>query len=216
MPLDEALHLGVIGQGPDAAGADRQAGRLQHVIYLGDGVLHGTVVDYPNLLFLLLSDDRCREEVARAVDFPAQAGDGGVVDIGVFRIHPILVMPGAPVEDGIEPAAGKGPVWNAVPVDVPVAAVVGHRIQFVLRAEYLAPVHRGVRVLESCRRPVVHAKIEVAEPEHEGLEPLSVVEDSPAVLEALVNGPGDYDNVLGVAVAGLIQHRQVALLGAGW
>ena len=79
--------------------------------------------------------------------------------------------------------------------------------------QHLAAVHL-LWVVEAVADPEVHAKVEVAEPEHHGLVALGVVEGPPAELKALLDGSREQHDVLRVAMSSFVEQVDIALLGA--
>ena len=107
-------------------------------------------------------------------------------------------------------------VDGAVAVNVEIATEIFERIEHVLFTNDLSSIHGLVGVGEPAASPAVHAQIQVAHAEDGCLETFSVVKGSPAVLEAFLNGTGDENDVLRVAVASLVEHGDVGLLRSRW
>ena len=106
---------------------------------------------------------------------------------------------------------GQRAVGDAVLVDVAVAGpLAGHLLEIVLR-QHLSAVERFLRVLELRRHPQVHAEVEVGEHKDRRLESVRVVECVARELVALLDRPGQQDDVLRVAMRQRVDEPDVGL-----
>jgi len=85
----------------------------------------------------------------------------------------------------------------------------------LFQGEHLAPVQRRFRILVLRADPYVHAQVQVAQHQHQRLQPLGQVERNDAELERLGRVCREEQRVTRVAVAHEVGVRNVALARAG-
>ena len=220
MPGQEIAHLVVERQCPHPHVIRGDAFPFQEETGFGHGLVRGAVSDDTHLRAGRVHHG-ARQVLPAQTILLLDAVHHAVPHFRVFRITGIRIMARAPGEVS---RAGTSishhrTVGDAVPIHVQVAAPRHPLLLFpplqVFLPEDFAPVHRLLGIAKGPAHPVVHAQVQVAHHEHHGLETLCDVESPPAKLEGFVDVGGEEQDVFGIAVAGKVGQKNVALLRSG-
>ena len=159
---------------------------------------------------------RRRQEIARAVELPLEAGEVPLERARVLAVGRAVVVARAAGEVGRLRVgrARERPPADPVAVHVGVAGEPAEPVEVLLR-EHLAAIERALRVRERVGHPDVHAEVEVGQDEHRRLQPLGEVERLDRQGEALLHRAREEQHVPRVAVGEERGGEDVALRGAG-
>src|ERR1017187_2881126 len=163
MPGYEIVNLLRKGVGPDAKIIDwNLAFAIELVTALDHRKMARAEGNDSDFLLACAFEYRFRNQRLRGLKLASQPQHVVFVILGTLRIQGLLIVAGAAGEvcGSRMVRAGKGTIWDPVPVHVLVTGKPSKLFE-LFSVEHLAAIDRLFRILEGLRHPVVHAQIKV-------------------------------------------------------